>query len=78
MAIEKIKISEFITLAARYPVIDVRSPGEFQHAHIPGAYSLPLFSRSGKAVVGPFTNKKAEKAPSVPDWIILGQKCAGW
>jgi tRNA 2-selenouridine synthase len=52
MAIEKINISEFLKLAAGHPVIDVRSPGEFLHAHIPGAYSLPLFSDQERAVVG--------------------------
>jgi len=30
----------------------VRSPGEYIHAHIPGAYSLPLFTDEERAVVG--------------------------
>lgn len=34
------------------PVLDVRSPGEFRHAHIPGAFSLPLFTDDERAVVG--------------------------
>jgi len=34
------------------PVIDVRSPAEFEHARIPGAYSLPLFSNEERAIVG--------------------------
>jgi len=44
MAAEKINIENFIKLAEQYPVVDVRSPGEFNHAQIPGAYSLPLFT----------------------------------
>ena len=52
MAIEKIQIQQFISLSANYPVLDVRSPGEYQHAHIPGAYSLPLFTDQERAVVG--------------------------
>ena len=43
MAVEKIHIEEFLELAKHLPVFDVRSPGEFYHANIPGAYSLPLF-----------------------------------
>ncbi|MBK8670638.1 MAG: tRNA 2-selenouridine(34) synthase MnmH [Saprospiraceae bacterium] len=31
---------------------DVRSPGEFNHAHIPGALSFPLFTDEERAVVG--------------------------
>ncbi len=33
-------------------ILDVRSPGEYKHAHIPGAVSLPLFSDEERAVVG--------------------------
>jgi tRNA 2-selenouridine synthase len=33
-------------------VLDVRSPGEYNHAHIPGAFNLPLFSDEERKVVG--------------------------
>src|SRR5215210_8134682 len=52
MAIEKITIHQFFELSTQYPVLDVRSPGEYEHAHIPGAYSLPLFSDEERKVVG--------------------------
>ncbi|HMU45081.1 MAG TPA: tRNA 2-selenouridine(34) synthase MnmH [Chitinophagaceae bacterium] len=52
MAAEKIHIEKFLELAKTHPVIDVRSPGEFNHAHIPGAVSLPLFTDEERKVVG--------------------------
>lgn len=52
MAITKLTIEEFLSLAKEHPVLDVRSPGEFTHAHIPGAHSLPLFSDAERKVVG--------------------------
>ena len=52
MAIQKINIEEFLQLAQHCLVLDVRSPGEFAHAHIPGAYSLPLFTDEQRKVVG--------------------------
>ena len=52
MAIEKINIEYFLELSKHHRVIDVRSPGEYKHAHIPGAYSLPLFTDEERAVVG--------------------------
>jgi tRNA 2-selenouridine synthase len=52
VAIEKIDISRFLELGSRIPVFDVRSPGEFSHAHIPGAYSLPLFTDEERKIVG--------------------------
>ncbi len=52
MAVKKITIEEFLLLADRYPVLDVRSPGEFKHAHIEHAYSFPLFSDEERKTVG--------------------------
>jgi len=52
MAIEKIHIEQFLALAKQHPVLDVRSPAEFQHAHIPGAHSLPLFTDEERKIVG--------------------------
>jgi len=63
MPAEKIHIEQFLELAKRHPVIDVRSPGEYKHAHIPGAYSLPLFTDEERAVVGTtYKQESREKA----------------
>lgn len=34
------------------PVVDVRSPGEYNKAHIPGAYNIPLFDNDQRKRVG--------------------------
>lgn len=52
MAIQKINIEEFLALANQFPVLDVRSPGEYLHAHIPTAVSLPLFTDDERKIVG--------------------------
>ena len=39
-------------LAGPAPLIDVRSPGEFQQGHIPGAVNVPLFSNDERAHIG--------------------------
>lgn len=52
MAIQKIHIDEFLQLAKTNLLLDVRSPGEYQHAHMPGAKSLPLFTDEERKVVG--------------------------
>jgi tRNA 2-selenouridine synthase len=52
VAVEKLNIDRFLELAKSHPVLDVRSPGEYKHAHIPGAYSLPLFTDEERKVVG--------------------------
>jgi tRNA 2-selenouridine synthase len=50
--IERLHINQFLSVVKLHPVLDVRSPGEFAHAHIPGAYSLPLFTDEERKVVG--------------------------
>jgi tRNA 2-selenouridine synthase len=52
MPIQKITIEEFLKLAKLHAVLDVRSPGEYAHAHIPTAYSLPLFTDEERKQVG--------------------------
>ena len=52
MPVQKIIIEDFLKLAGNYPVLDVRSPGEYKHAHILNAYSLPLFTDDERKQVG--------------------------
>ena len=62
MAIEKINIKNFLELADQYPVIDVRSPAEYNHAQIPGAYSLPLFNDEERKIVGTTYKQQSREA----------------
>ena len=52
MAINKLEIEAFLDLAIGLPILDVRSPSEFTHAHIIGALSFPLFTDEERKVVG--------------------------
>ena len=63
MAIQRLSLEEFLEKAKHHPLLDVRSPGEYSHAHIPGAYSLPLFSDEERKVVGTaYKQESREKA----------------
>jgi tRNA 2-selenouridine synthase len=62
----------FLLLALRLPVIDVRSPGEYIHGHIPGAHNIPIFDNDERARVGT-TYVKIGKEPA----IELGKSIAG-
>ncbi len=50
--LEKIDISRFLDLAAKIPVVDVRSPSEFNRGHITGAINIPLFDDKQREKVG--------------------------
>jgi tRNA 2-selenouridine synthase len=45
-------VEEFVEQAKNIPVLDVRSPAEFEKGHIPGAISFPLFDNSERAEIG--------------------------
>lgn len=62
MAVEKIDIGQFLELANDHPVFDVRSPGEYNHAHIPGAHSLPLFTDEERKQVGTTYKQESREA----------------
>ena len=59
---QKINIERFLELAKQHPVIDVRSPAEYAHAHIPGAHSLPLFSDEERKIVGTTYKQQSREA----------------
>jgi len=62
MPVQKINIGEFLSLAKQYPVLDVRSPGEYAHAHIPEAHSLPLFTDEERKQVGTAYKQQSREA----------------
>ena len=63
MAIQKISTEDLLSLAGKFPVLDVRSPSEYSHAHIPGAHSLPLFNDEERKIIGTaYKQQSREKA----------------
>ncbi len=77
MAIQKILIDEFLQLAKLHPVLDVRSPSEFEHAHIPTALSLPLFSDEERKVVGTAYKQESQKTAIKIGLDYFGVKMRG-
>jgi tRNA 2-selenouridine synthase len=65
-------------LAASTPILDVRSPGEFAHAHIPGAISFPLFSDDERAQVGICYKQEGRDRAVELGFAIAGPKFAGF
>jgi len=62
MAITKLPINEFLSLAKTSLVLDVRSPGEFLQAHIPGAHNISLFTDEERKVVGTAYKQQSKQA----------------
>jgi tRNA 2-selenouridine synthase len=54
------------------PILDVRSPSEYQQGHIPGSYSFPLFSDEERAQIGT-VYKKQSRQEAVELGLLLVQ-----
>ncbi|TVR73788.1 MAG: tRNA 2-selenouridine(34) synthase MnmH [Marinilabiliales bacterium] len=67
-----IGIEKFMELRKSLPVIDVRSPQEFNQGHIPGAVNIPLFSDNERSIVG-----KAYKNNGSHEAVMAGLDIAG-
>ncbi len=66
---KEILISEYLELSKQVPLIDVRSPGEYEKGHIPGAINIPLFNNAERAHVGTVYKQQSKEAA-----ITLGYK----
>ncbi|MFT5054462.1 MAG: tRNA 2-selenouridine synthase [Oceanospirillaceae bacterium] len=69
-----VPIEEFLKLAKTLPVIDVRSPGEFEKGHIPGANSIPVFKDDERAIVGTIYKQRGKKDAIEKGLEIVGPK----
>lgn len=74
--VRPLPIETFLEKAQTLPVIDVRSPGEYTHAHIPGAVNIPLFDNDERAQVGTKYKNAGKDAAVLLGLTLVGPKLA--
>lgn len=74
--IQQLSVEEFLQKAQTVPIIDVRSPGEYSHAHIPGAVSISLFDNNERALVGTKYKNAGKDAAVLLGLSLVGPKLA--
>lgn len=76
--VNQLSVDEFLSKAQTLPVIDVRSPGEFEHAHIPGAVNIPIFDNEERAQVGTRYKQAGKDHAVLLGLDLVGSKLAGF
>lgn len=73
-----VSADELIGMKASIPLIDVRSPLEFEQGHIPGAVNVPLFSDQERAAVGTRYQQAGREAAFLLGLDFVGVKMSGF
>ena len=76
--VKRIDIEEFLRLQREesLPVIDVRSPSEFNHGHIPNAENIYLFDDEERKIVGTIYKKEGREAAILKGLEYVGSRMA--
>lgn len=73
MSVQK-PIEEFLTLSQNIPIIDVRTPAEFEQGHIPGAFNIPLFTNEERKIVGTLYKQEGREIAILKGLELVGPK----
>ena len=76
--IQTLNIDEFLKRAKSAQVIDVRTPLEYDHAHIPGAFNLPIFSNEERVQVGTTYKQQGREEAILLGFDFTGLKWSGF
>ncbi|MBI2270305.1 MAG: tRNA 2-selenouridine(34) synthase MnmH [Bacteroidetes bacterium] len=69
-----IDIEQFLILSREYPILDVRTPAEFEKGNIPGAHNLPLFTNEERAIVGTIYKQQGRQPALLKGLELVGPK----
>jgi len=67
-----LETAAFLEASKTTPVIDVRSPAEYEKGHIPGALNIPLFNNEERAEVGMIYKRSGRQAAIFKGLDIIG------
>ena len=71
---QSISFEQYFNETMDVPLVDVRSPGEFNKGHVPNAINMPLFNDEERAEVGTLYKQKSKKAAVLRGLDIAGAK----
>jgi len=72
--LRSLPIEEFILQMPHGVVLDVRTPAEFEKAHIPGARNLPLFTNEERAIIGTIYKQQGRQPAILKGLDLIGPR----
>src|SRR5262245_1322578 len=70
----RVDLSEFFSLRNHLPVVDVRSEGEYNIGHIPGAINIPILNNDERKSVGTDYKQKGQKEAIMTGFRLIGPR----
>lgn len=67
-------LSEFFSLRKDLPIVDVRSEGEYDLGHIPGAINIPILNNTERKSVGTDYKQKGQKEAIMTGFRVIGPR----
>jgi tRNA 2-selenouridine synthase len=75
---QPINIDDYFQTHSSIPIIDVRTPAEFEKGHMPGAFNVPLFSNEERIQVGTTYKQQSREAAILLGFDLAGPKWSGF
>lgn len=70
----QLNLLEFLDQSTHFPLLDVRSPEEFEQGHLPQSINMPLFNNEERIIVGTLYKKEGAKIAFKKGLDFIGPK----
>jgi tRNA 2-selenouridine synthase len=74
--INSVGIAEFIELTKKFICFDIRSEGEYEHAHFPEALNLSLLNNEERKIIGTIYKLEGNERAVIKGYELVGPKFA--
>ena len=73
----QIDLNDFLNLRKQFPVVDVRSEGEYDEGHIQHAFNIPILNNAERIAVGTDYKQKGQQEAIRTGFRLVGPRLSG-
>lgn len=71
---QSLPLKEFLQLGENFLILDVRTPAEYEHGHIPNAINMPLFNNEERAQIGTIYKQTGKREAILQGLALVGPR----